>query len=108
MARKRKTKAQREEEERKSLLQRIEDIYAGATGGARDYDEESGCETLFISELGAVIAAIKDRLDLPEDLSLFKPWNLDVFEKPHDLCDWIMEHRDWIERERAKKKEAKP
>lgn len=92
----RKTKKQREAE----LLQRIEDIYAGAYGGSfGEYD------ALSLSHAAKIIPAIKDRLKIPTKAVIFEPRFLDEFESPKRLIVWIIDNEDYLDELRKDEKQ---
>ena len=84
----RKTKKQREAE----LLQRIEDIYAGACGGVLQDEMEPD-----LQDVERIIPAVKERFNLPESLCLFRHYNLAEFASPKKLCAWILRNKPHID-----------
>ncbi len=95
---KRETKAKREARQRAELLQRIEDIYAGATGAASvDFHPEDFWLTL--EDAPRVIAAIRatfgestDDGGKPTNDHLFAAHNINQYEQPQRLADFLFDN----------------
>jgi hypothetical protein len=86
----RKTKKEKEEELRKAITRRVLDIYAGAIGDVRNYDNG---EVVFVSELKNIIYALELRLGI--NSCMFSPIvDIAKFENPNDVVDWLMRHKD--------------
>lgn len=87
---KRKTKAEREEEQRAALRLRLGDMMAGAQG--EDPDSEDFC-TLFLANYPCVLEAVKIRLMTPEfwdtNTYLTAAYSADEFETVEKLTDFL-------------------
>ena len=98
---KRKTKAEREAEQRAALFVRVRDVYSGACG--EEWLEELDGEQqqwLSMESAGRAIRALRLMFqgDKPEDRDecerawLFKTHNLAKFESATSATDWLFEH----------------
>ncbi len=91
----RKTKAQREQEERAALRQRVDDLFAGATGEYWDEECEPWPED-FMSFVRALHLAFFVRPD--EDSGehgneyLWGLFNLEKYRNPEAAADFLYEH----------------
>ena len=93
---KRKTKAQREQEQRNELYVRISDMAAGACGRRMDCDEE-----FFVPEdLARLIPVLRETYGVDRDEEagtysnqhLFRPHNLNYYTDLQSLVDFFFEH----------------
>lgn len=84
---KRQTKSQREAARLASVLQRVEDIYAGAMG-------EPSCDpddwSPDFASIGRVMQALRSRFGVECDCHIFKPWYLEKFQTPAELAKVIV------------------
>lgn len=93
---KRKTKQQREYEQRQALRQRVEDICAGATyGECYECKPDSGyvfCPT----DLSRIVPACKKAFLCEEEGKhndyLFNPMQLDHYENIDSITDFLFDH----------------
>ena len=87
---KRKTKAQREQEAKDALLQRITDIYSGACGRDMSADDDAYPT---IEEMSRVIPAVRDVFGEPlPDWWGWKAHCLNRWETPKGAAEWLFEH----------------
>ena len=84
----RQTKAQREAARLASVLQRVEDIYAGAMGES-DTDPDSWCPDL--AAVGRVMQAVQSRFGWPDDSFMFRRHMLEDYESPKRLANAIVQ-----------------
>lgn len=82
---KRKTKAQREQEQRASLHQRIADVYSGAQGSS--WDDAVDFATAEI--LSRVIPVLQSEFGTEERRCLFGPHCLAYFDTPSSAADHL-------------------
>lgn len=93
----RKTKKQQENEQRAALLQRLRDLFTGATG---DEFEDDGAEPMptefmaFVMATKTVFCILKDDndKDCPGNEWLWHLWNLHNFKTPEDSCAWLFDN----------------
>lgn len=83
---KRKTKAQREAEQKAALRQRVADIVAGAAGEDRDDDD---CYVIYVTEMSRLTAAVEARFGLEAEHPALGRWNLDEWETVGSLTDLL-------------------
>lgn len=87
---KRKTKAEREQEQKDALLQRISDIYSGACGAAMD-DPETAFPT--IADLSRVIPAVRELFGQPcDDWWGWRAVALGDWETPEKAVEFLFEN----------------
>lgn len=100
---KRKTKAQREQEQYDALYERIYGVCCGAAG--REFDDEN--DWLCPEELSRVIPALREMFVEVTEVEtvgpgpnwkretngyLFSPHNLDHYDKPETIADFLWKH----------------
>lgn len=88
MSTKRKTKAQREVEQKAALLQRITDVYSGAVGDA--WDSEAG--NFADAEVLARVMPALSKIFGPQNDENEWMWslhNLGNYEQPEDACEFL-------------------
>ena len=100
---KRKTQAQREQEQRDALQQRIADIYAGACGRVVSEDEDwPGIE-----DVGRIIPAVREVFGEPfKDWFGYQPHNLGRWQTVVSATDFLFEYgfradKEWPEQDDA-------
>ena len=86
---KRKTKAQREQEQRNALLIRIKDIYSGAMGYECGKDEWATAEVL--SRVIPVMKSIFSK-QIEERTYIWEPHNLNEFDNPDTATDFLFKY----------------
>ena len=83
----RQTKQQREAARLASVLQRVEDIYAGAMG-------EPSCDpddwSPDLAAVGRIMQAVRSRFGVEADCYIFRPWYLEKFQTPAGLAKAIV------------------
>lgn len=84
---KRQTKSQREAARLASVLQRVEDIYAGAMGNA-DPDSDNLCPG--IEDVARIRWALQGRFGLDEDHFIFNNAFLGEFATPKQLAECLV------------------
>jgi hypothetical protein len=86
---KRQTKAQKEAAEKAALLQRLNDIYSGASGGVVQADDEVYAETI-----RKVMVVVKDLWvgDEEDRQFLIAHWNVDEYGTVEKAAEFLHGH----------------
>lgn len=88
MATKRKTKAQREAEQKAALLQRITDVYSGAVGDAWDSEAGNFADAAVLSSVMPAMRKIFGEQNT-ENEWMWSLHNLDHYEHPESATDFL-------------------
>lgn len=84
---KRQTKHQREAARLAAVLQRVEDIYAGAMGEG----EPNPLNWIpDLASVGRVMQALQSRFGIEQDADIFRPWYLEEFANTQSLAELLV------------------